>query len=168
MSARDGEGIQPELAALNGYGETVEMDGALPAADIVARLGERGLAASEQRVAVYRLITGGERHLTAEELHRALRDSLPTLSLATVYNNLAALAHVGLIEKLDLPEGARFGRVPDPHVNLVCRSCGGITDALIGDDAIRDLVERASLAVQFDAATVSITVTGLCQDCHES
>lgn len=145
---------------------TRHLDGAMPPAEILAKLGERGLVASAQRVAVYQVITSSEQHLSAEELHRALRDRLPTLSLATVYNNLSALAEAGLIEKLDLPEGARFGRVPEPHVNLACRSCGEVTDALIGDEAIRELVERASLSGQFDAATVSITVNGLCRNCH--
>jgi len=144
------------------------LHGAMPSADILARLGERGLVASTQRVAVYGVITSSEQHLTAEELHRALRDNLPTLSLATVYNNLSALADAGLIEKLDLPEGARFGRVPEPHVNLACRSCGDVSDALIGDESIRDLVARASSGAQFEAATVSITVSGLCRNCHSS
>lgn len=142
------------------------LDGGMPSADILAKLGERGLVASAQRVAVYQVITSSQQHLTAEELHRTLRDSLPTLSLATVYNNLSALADAGLIEKLDLQDGARFGRVPEPHVNLACRSCGEVTDALIGDDAIRDLVERASSSGQFDAGTVSITVNGVCRNCQ--
>jgi Fur family peroxide stress response transcriptional regulator len=135
-------------------------------ADIVARLGERGLAASAQRVAVYGFIAGmGEQHLTADELHRALRESLPTLSRATVYNNLAALADAGLIEKLDLPEGARFGRVPEPHVNLVCRNCGDITDVLVGDESVRALLARAASVGEFDASVASITLSGRCRDC---
>ena len=143
------------------------MSDAPAAADIVARRGERGLAASAQRVAVYGFIAGmGEQHLTAEELHRALREGLPTLSRATVYNNLAALADAGLIEKLDLPEGARFGPVVEPHANLVCRSCGSILDVLIGDDSIREVIARASSSGRFEASSVSITLSGLCFHCR--
>jgi len=139
---------------------------ALTPTEIVTRLGERGLAASAQRVAVYGFISGmGEQHLTAEELHRALRESLPTLSRATVYNNLAALADAGLIEKLDLPEGARFGRVPEPHVNLVCRECGDVTDVLVGDEAVQRLLARAARVGQFDVSVASITLSGRCRDC---
>lgn len=146
--------------------ETGRMSEAIAATDIVKRLGEHGLAASAQRVAVYGFIAGmGEQHLTADELHRALRASLPTLSRATVYNNLAALAEAGLIEKLDLPEGARFGRVPEPHVNLVCRECGGVEDVLVGDSAIREVLARAARLGQFDAATASITLSGRCRSC---
>jgi Fur family peroxide stress response transcriptional regulator len=161
-------GYRSLLATQSTTAQTDGMSDALPAADVVARLGERGLAASAQRVAVYAFISGmGERHLTAEELHRSLREDFPTLSRATVYNNLAALAEAGLIEKLDLPEGARFGRVPEPHVNLVCRSCGNISDVLVGDRAIRDLITRASTTAEFDAAGVSITMSGLCRRCRQ-
>lgn len=143
------------------------MGDAPAAADIVARLSERGLAASAQRVAVYGFIAGmGEQHLTAEELHRALREGLPTLSRATVYNNLSALAEAGLIEKLDLPEGARFGPVAEPHANLVCRSCASISDVLIGDDSIREVIARAAAAGRFEVSTASITLGGLCSDCR--
>jgi len=136
-------------------------------AEAAERLGEHGLAASAQRVAVYGFIAGmGEQHLSAEELHRALREDFPTLSRATVYNNLAALADAGLIEKLDLPEGARFGPVPEPHVNLVCRSCGSIADVLVGDEALLQLISRASAAGRFDASTVSISLSGTCRDCR--
>ncbi|MGE3857497.1 MAG: Fur family transcriptional regulator [Dehalococcoidia bacterium] len=145
------------------------MSEAIAATEIVKRLGEHGLAASAQRVAVYGFIAGmGEQHLTADELHRALRESLPTLSRATVYNNLAALAEAGLIEKVDLPEGARFGRVPEPHVNLVCRECGNIEDVLVGDEAVREVLARAASLGRFDASAASITLSGRCRNCSDS
>jgi Fe2+ or Zn2+ uptake regulation protein len=116
---------------------------------------------------VYGFIAGmGEQHLTAEELHRALREGLPTLSRATVYNNLSALAEAGLIEKLDLPEGARFGPVAEPHANLVCRSCGSISDVLVGDDSIREVIARAATAGRFEVSTASITLGGVCSACR--
>lgn len=143
----------------------------LPSADLsseelLKRLAERGLAASAQRVALLDYILGtGEAHLTADELHQGLKGRFPTLSRATIYNNLAALAEAGLIEKLDTPEGARFGSVPEPHVNLVCQQCGRISDVLIGDRALAALVRRAADAGSFDARTLSISISGRCEDC---
>jgi Fe2+ or Zn2+ uptake regulation protein len=135
-------------------------------AELLARLAERGLAASAQRVAVLEFILRvGEQHLTADELHQRLREQFPTLSRATVYNNVAALADAGLIEKLDMPDGARFGPVPEPHVNLVCQVCGRISDVLVGDESLDALVERAARAGAFDARTISISISGRCAGC---
>ncbi len=140
-----------------------------PSADLPKRLAERGLVATTQRVALLDFIlTMGPEHLGAEELHQRLKGRFPGISRATIYNNLAALGEAGLIEKLDLPEGARFGAVPEPHVNLVCQRCGSISDVLIGDRALAALVKRATDAGSFEARAVSISISGHCSECGAS
>jgi len=139
----------------------------VPTPDVLLRrLSEHGLAASAQRVAILEHILGSEaRHLSADELHRELKSRYPTISRATIYNNLSALAEAGLIEKLEGADGARFGSVAAPHVNLVCQQCGRISDVLIGDRALAGLVRRAAEIEAFDARAVSISISGRCQEC---
>lgn len=134
--------------------------------DLLALLAERGLPATTQRLALLSaLLSVDEGHVSADDLYRDLSDQFPTLSRATVYNNLAVLAAAGLIEKLDTHEGSRYGPVARPHVNLVCLECGQITDVLIGDAALDVLVDRASQAGQFAARSVSVSVSGVCTAC---
>jgi len=138
-----------------------------PHAEARARLSERGLAASAQRVALLALIMQEpEQHLTADELFQRLRPQFPTLSRATVYNNLGALAEARLIEKLDTYDGARFGPEARPHINLVCDACGAIDDVLVGDTAIEELVRRAAAVTTFDAGGVSMSIAGRCANCR--
>lgn len=135
--------------------------------EILGMLTAHGLAASTQRVALLGevLRTPAGVHPSADDLYRALAGQFPTLSRATVYNNLSALVTAGLMEKLDTPEGSRYGPVAEPHVNLVCASCGRIEDVLIGDAELGALVARAARAGAFEASSVSISVTGHCQSC---
>lgn len=135
--------------------------------ELIERLARHGLAMSAQRVAVYDAIVntrGG--HLSADELYQQLQEQFPTLSRATVYSNLSVLAQAGLIEKLDTPDGARFGPEPQPHVNLVCGECGSIEDVLVGDATLEALVQRAADARGFDARTLSLSITGRCATCR--
>ena len=134
--------------------------------DLLALLDARGLAATTQRLALLSaLLSLDEGHLSAEDLYRELSDRFPTLSRATVYNNLAALGAAGLIEKLDTHDGSRYGPVTRPHVNLVCLKCGQIKDVLIGDAELDALVHRASEAGHFAAQAVSVSVSGVCAEC---
>lgn len=134
--------------------------------DLLALLSAHGLPATAQRLALLSaLLSVEEGHVSADDLYRDLSVQFPTLSRATVYNNLAVLATAGLIEKLDTHDGSRYGPVARPHVNLVCLECGQITDVLVGDPALDALVQRASAAGQFSSRNVSVTVSGVCRAC---
>ena len=72
-------------------------------------------------------------HMTAEEIHAALRDSGHRMALATVYNNLAQLHSEGRIRKVCV-EGHpdRYDKMIR-HDHLVCRRCGKLTDICFQD-----------------------------------
>ena len=134
--------------------------------DLLALLSAHGLPATTQRLSLLSALLAVEQgHVSADDLYRELSDQFPTLSRATVYNNLAVLAAAGLIEKLDTHEGSRYGPVARPHVNLVCLQCGQITDVLIGDPALEALVRRASEAGHFAARSLSVSLSGICSAC---
>ena len=138
-----------------------------PTSEILATLSAYGLAASAQRIALLAsVLSTHDRHPSAGDLYRSLADQFPTLSRATIYNNLSALATAGLIEKLDTPDGSRYGPVARPHVNLVCTECGAIRDVLVGDSQLGILVERAAAAGTFKAQTVSVCISGFCAGCR--
>ena len=62
---------------------------ARPFASVLERLKGVGLRPTRQRLALLRLLQGGgDRHLTAEDLHEEARGAGIKVSLATVYNTL--------------------------------------------------------------------------------
>jgi len=79
------------------------------------------------------VVANSSGHLTAEQIHMALRDSGNTMALATVYNNLAQLYSDGLIRKVSV-EGFpdRYDKMT-PHDHLVCRICGRLSDIRFKD-----------------------------------
>ena len=136
--------------------------------EIMRALAEHGLVASSQRVSLLGLVLNAhDRHVSADEIYQQLRTQFPTLSRATVYNNLGALAEAGLIERLTTYEGARFGPEARPHINLVCDVCGAIEDVLVGDPTLEGLVQRAAAGSRFEARTVLMSVSGRCSSCVE-
>ncbi len=79
------------------------------------------------------VVTNSSGHLTAEQIHMALRDRGDRMALATVYNNLAQLYSEGLIRKVSV-EGYpdRYDKMT-PHDHLVCRVCGKLADIRFKD-----------------------------------
>jgi len=88
-----------------------------------------GLKLTPQRMAIVRELAADPTHPTAQELFERLRPALPTMSFATVYNTLDALANAGLCAALSLaPGAARFDPNMRPHHHAVCDRCGLVRD----------------------------------------
>jgi Fe2+ or Zn2+ uptake regulation protein len=136
--------------------------------ELISQLADAGLAVSSQRVALLAsLIRSGGEHPTADGLYQALQDQFPTLSRATVYNNLSALVAAGLIERIDTHDGSRFGPVPVPHINLICDNCGSVDDALVGHDILARVQKLALDEIEgFRPSHLAVTLSGFCKSCR--
>jgi Fur family peroxide stress response transcriptional regulator len=137
---------------------------------LLDRVRERGLKLTPQRIAILRELAGDPTHPTAQELFERLRPSLPTMSFATVYNTLDALASAGLCAALSLaPGAARFDPNMEAHHHAVCDRCGLIRDISIPTAAPATAApspEEPSLAVPgFTVRSVEKIFRGLCADC---
>ena len=87
-----------------------------------------GLKMTPQRMAIVRLFAGDESHPTAQDLFERLKADYPTMSFATVYNTLDALASAGLSGTLRLGGAARFDPNVSSHHHAVCDRCGAVRD----------------------------------------
>jgi len=68
-------------------------------------------------------------HPTAAELHKAVRERLPKISLGTVYRNLDLLSQLGEVQKLEWGGAEiRFDGNPKQHYHIRCLRCGGVGD----------------------------------------
>ncbi len=68
----------------------------LHTSDIRSLFHSHDLRHTRQREVVFQALAATKSHPTAEELHRAVQEAEPGLSLATVYNTLEALTACGL------------------------------------------------------------------------
>ncbi len=88
-----------------------------------------GLRMTEQRRAVFDVLMGKRDHPTAVEVFTRVRDSVPSISLATVYNCLDTLTACGLVRTVTHErEPARYCPNLEEHAHFFCESCGAVTD----------------------------------------
>ena len=80
-------------------------------------------------MAVYEALHATKSHPTAEELYRAVKPRISSLSLATVYNTLEALCKAGLARKLPTHNGScRYDGDTKEHLHISFRDTAEIKD----------------------------------------
>ena len=118
---------------------------------------------TRQRAAILEVLRSDKCHHTADEIFALAKEILPTISRATVYNNLRALEDELMIRRIG-GEGAsaRYDSSYIPHGHLFCTECGGIYDFNIPDfDAT--LGECTGCRVE----SYELRIKGVCNECAE-
>jgi len=97
--------------------------------DVFAALEAKGIQPSAQRVAVARYVLQTEEHPSADQVFARVKDDLPVLSRATVYNTLNLFVEKGLLRALVLAEGrVVFDPKLAPHHHFIDDDTGLIQD----------------------------------------
>ena len=111
--------------------------------------------------AIYQLVTHSTRHMTADQVFSELKRTYPTISLATIYNNLNKLCAAGLVRRIPI-EGSpdRYDRVAR-HDHVVCRRCGALTDV-----CFEDMTDSLRRQLGEDFLFYDLKVYYLCPDCR--
>jgi Fe2+ or Zn2+ uptake regulation protein len=135
--------------------------------NVLDRMREMGLRVTAQRRAIAEAFDGHDVHLTAEEVHRRASQSLPELSLATVYNTLHHMVESGLLaEDHHVPGPTRYDPAPQPHHHLLCRTCHRLED--IDADSVGPVTLDDARRRRFDVESVTVTFIGTCPACRRS
>ena len=97
---------------------------------IAEKLRLAGLRPTRQRMALAELLFGGgDRHVSAESLHREAEAARIPVSLATVYNTLNQFTEAGLLREVAI-EGDRtfFDTNTSNHFHYFLEEAGGLVD----------------------------------------
>jgi Fe2+ or Zn2+ uptake regulation protein len=98
-------------------------------AELRQALEKVGWRLTRQRAAVFSYLRSTLTHPTAEQVYTAVRQTIPHISLATVYKALETLVEAGLAAKLaDASGAARYDCRSDNHYHLRCCRTGEVRD----------------------------------------
>ena len=133
--------------------------------NIAKTLNNSDLKATPQRIAIYEYLLGTDTHPTAEAIYNALRPTHPTLSLATVYKNVASLRDAGLLLEINIGEDrCRYDAHTAEHAHVVCRKCRKVFDIAMPIDTSGHK-KTVSLMTNMDIDTCMMYYYGVCEDC---
>lgn len=76
---------------------------------LAQKLADSGLRATPQREMVYNVLLSQRDHPTADQVFTRVKERMPTISLATVYNCLETLVQCGLVRQVNFErDSTRF------------------------------------------------------------
>jgi len=96
---------------------------------IIEVLKKYNIRITPQRLAVYQILSGKNKHLTAEDIYRKIKVSFPTISLATVYAILELYNKKHLLNEIRINfDKSCFDSRTDMHHHFFCKQCAKIYD----------------------------------------
>lgn len=124
----------------------------------------KGLRQTEQRKAVFEALMSKADHPSAVEVFMRVKNRIPSISLATVYNCLETLSSSGLVRVVNHDrESSRYCANLQEHAHLFCSKCGSVTDLPLHTpmppEQIWVFPEGAAISSQ------EVSFRGLCSQC---
>lgn len=107
------------------------------------------------------------KHLSAEDIYKALLASGDELGLATVYRVLTQFEAAGIIQRLNFEGGQAVFELNqgDHHDHLVCVKCNHV------DEFVDELIEARQRAIAeqygYQMTDHALNIFGLCKHCRE-
>jgi Fur family peroxide stress response transcriptional regulator len=130
------------------------------APDLLAqRLADSGMRATPQREVVFNVLLKKRDHPTADEVYARVRNEMPSISLATVYNCLETLVQCQLVRAVNFERGpTRYCPNLHPHAHFHDESTGETHDVDLPADLLESV--KSILPNGYDASSVEIIFRG--------
>lgn len=123
----------------------------------------KGIKATPQRVAVLRFILNSDEHPTASAVYYGLKQEMPSITRATVYNCISALCEAGLASQLSIDDHeARYDAMMMPHGHIKCSICSKVENFEADLSMLRAIIPEG-----FEIMRKEIIFTGICKDCRD-
>lgn len=128
------------------------------------KLKSTGVRMTPQRHAILAYLLNTMSHPTADEIYKALAPRFPSMSVATVYNNLKVFIEVGLVREMTYGDhSSRFDADMSDHYHALCEECGKLVD--FAYKPLDDLEKTAGIETGFVVKSHRVEVYGICSEC---
>ncbi len=129
-------------------------------------LRKAGLKVTLPRLKVLEILeTADLRHMSAEDVYKALLDMGEEIGLATVYRVLTQFEGAGLVSRLSIDGGHAVFELKDGshHDHLLCVRCGMIEEFF--DEVIEQRQKAIAKEKGWEMTDHSLYIYGICKTC---
>ncbi|HTS14607.1 MAG TPA: Fur family transcriptional regulator [Candidatus Sulfotelmatobacter sp.] len=133
---------------------------------LLAVLDRAGYQRTEPRRLVATMIAQHDGHFTAPELVRESRRRGLPVGRATIFRALDVFLALGLVERLDLPDGEHAYVMCEPshHHHVVCQRCGRTVE--VDDRGLRAVVQEIEQRTGYAIDSHRVELFGTCPACQ--
>ena len=126
-----------------------------------------GLKVTLPRVKILQILENSKtKHLSAEDVYKALIEAEEDVGLATVYRVLTQFESAGLVSRHHFEGGHSVFELmsDDHHDHIVCDSCGKVEEFF--DDIIEQQQEKIAQEFGYKITDHSMYLYGICAACQ--
>ena len=130
-------------------------------------LRKAGLKVTLPRVKILQIMESSDtKHLSAEDVYKALIEADEDVGLATVYRVLTQFESAGLVMRHHFEGGSSVFELTtiDHHDHIVCQSCGSVEEFF--DEVIEEQQEKIATKYGFKITDHSMYLYGICKVCQ--
>ncbi len=120
---------------------------------------------SYQRERILEIVQSTATHPTADWVYDQVRQTIPNISLGTVYRNLNQLVKQGQVKAIHDEAVVRYDGKTMPHAHFKCVSCLKIYDIDWHDDS---LPQQIAEDYGHLPTTFTLNIAGICNECSAS
>ena len=128
-----------------------------------------GLKVTLPRGKILQILESSEnKHMSAEDVYKALIEADEDVGLATVYRVLTQFEDAGLVMRHHFEGGHSVFELDsvDHHDHIVCNKCGKVEEFF--DEVIENQQEKIAKKFGFKITDHSLYLYGLCADCQKA
>ena len=126
-----------------------------------------GLKVTHPRVKILQILESSEtKHLSAEDVYKALLEANEDVGLATVYRVLTQFEAADLVMRHHFEGGSSVFELTtmEHHDHIVCNKCGSVEEFY--DEVIEQQQEKIAEKYGFQITDHSMYLYGLCMNCQ--
>ena len=130
-------------------------------------LRKAGLKVTLPRVKILQILENSDnKHLSAEDVYKALIEAEEEVGLATVYRVLTQFESAGLVMRHHFEGGHSIFELTsvDHHDHIVCNKCGQVEEFF--DELIEEQQEKIAIKYGFKITDHSMYLYGICKNCQ--
>ena len=130
-------------------------------------LRKAGLKVTLPRVKILQIMESSDtKHLSAEDVYKALIEADEDVGLATVYRVLTQFESAGLVMRHHFEGGSSVFELTtiDHHDHIVCQTCGSVEEFY--DEVIENQQDKIAEKYGFKITDHSMYLYGVCKDCQ--
>lgn len=129
-------------------------------------LRKAGLKVTLPRLKILELLENSpQRHMSAEDMYKALLDQGEEIGLATVYRVLTQFESAGLVSRLHFEGGHSVFELNEGehHDHMVCVKCGKVKEFV--DEVIEGRQDKIAEQAGWEMTDHSLYIYGICPGC---
>lgn len=130
-------------------------------------LRKAGLKVTLPRTKILEMLEqGNEKHLSAEDIYKALIEAGDDVGLATVYRVLSQFEAAGLVNRLNFESGQSVFELNqgEHHDHIICVKCNKVEE--FTDDEIETRQEAIAKKMGYTITDHQLNIFGVCGNCR--